>query len=348
MDLHLMATSPKHRVLVVGGGSIGERHLRCFLQTDRCVVSLCDPRPERREQLRKDYPLTQGFASLDEALAQQEWDAAVIATPAPLHVPQALALVERGASVLIEKPLSTSPERVDELQRLAEERGVVAGVAYVFRSHPAAQEVRRRLRAGEIGPVRLVTVIGGQHFPTFRPDYREIYYARRETGGGVIQDALTHTADLLQFALGPYEQVQADWDRQSLEGVEVEDTAGVLARLRGPAGERVMAVLSNNQFQAPNHTQIDFHGDGGSLRLELTSHRWAHFLRGADTWTWSPALIHERDELFIRQANAFLDAVEGKTRPLCTLSEALHTLRFNLAALEAGRTKSAIQVGAVQ
>jgi len=333
----------KHRVLVVGCGSIGTRHARCFQQTGRCAVSICDPRAERREHVTTSYGFASSFDALEEAL-NERWDAAVIATPAPLHVPQATELVAQGASVLIEKPLSVGFDGVDALERLAVERGVAVGVAYVFRAHPAVRDVRRRLNDGEIGALRLVTAIGGQHFPTFRPDYREIYYARRESGGGVIQDALTHLADLVQFVAGRYERVQADWSRQSLEGVEVEDTASVLARLRGPSGESVMATLSCNQFQAPNETRIDFHGDAGSLRVDLSGHRWAVLRRGETEWTWSDAMLHERDELFIRQANYFLDAVEGSTSPLSTLADASHTLQFNLAVLDAGTNGQRIRI----
>lgn len=333
----------KHRVLVVGCGSIGERHARCFQKTGRSVVSICDPRAERRSRLVTEYGFESAFPTLEAAL-EEAWDVAVIATPAPLHVTQAAALVSRGASALIEKPLSTSLDGIDALQQLAGRRGLAVGVAYVFRGHPAVREVHRRVRSGEIGPLRLVTAIGGQHFPTYRPDYRDIYYARRETGGGVIQDTLTHLADLVQVVGGRFVHVQSDWDRQSLQGVEVEDTANVLARLRGPGGESVMATFSCNQFQAPNETRIDFHGDDGSLRIDLTGHRWAALRRGEPGWRWSDTLIHERDDLFIRQANHFLDAAEGAAPPLCGLDDAGHTLRFNLAALAAGTSGGRVRL----
>ncbi|MGV3721647.1 MAG: Gfo/Idh/MocA family protein [Actinomycetota bacterium] len=339
----MSSAKSNRRVLVVGCGSIGERHARCFQKTGRCSVSFCDPRPERRRQLMEAYGFASAYATLEEALGEP-WDAAVVATPAPLHVPQAAELVKHGASVLIEKPLSTGFEGIGDLEQLSADRGAAVGVAYVFRAHPAVREVQRRVRSGEIGPLRLVTAMGGQHFPTFRPDYREIYYSRRETGGGVIQDALTHLADLVQFVAGRYLQVQSDWARQSLPGVEVEDTANVLARLRGPKDESVMATFSCNQFQAPNETRVDLHGELGSLRIDLTGHRWAGLRRGDSDWAWSEPLIHERDELFIRQANHFLDAVDGSSPPLCDLADASHTLRFNIAALEAGQSGNRVRL----
>jgi predicted dehydrogenase len=77
-------------VLIVGGGSIGERHLRCFQQVG-CHVGLCESNPARRAEVAEKYNLPRTSASLDEACAQA-WDAAVICTPAHLHVAHALQI----------------------------------------------------------------------------------------------------------------------------------------------------------------------------------------------------------------------------------------------------------------
>src|ERR1051325_9984278 len=96
------------RVLVVGAGSIGERHLRCFQQIG-CRVALCEIDDARRKEIADRYALDQVLASLDPAAAQA-WDATVICTPANLHVPHAIALAERTPALLIEKPLATRME----------------------------------------------------------------------------------------------------------------------------------------------------------------------------------------------------------------------------------------------
>ena len=82
-------------VLIVGGGSIGERHLRCFQQVGAGNVALCEPNAPRREEIADRYDVSQTFASIDEATVET-WDAAVICTPAHLHVPHALLLLSRA------------------------------------------------------------------------------------------------------------------------------------------------------------------------------------------------------------------------------------------------------------
>lgn len=319
----------RHKVLVIGVGSIGERHLRCFQNTGRAEVRLVEVNPELRRAVAQRYqvPESQSHADLESALCDPP-DVAVVATPAPAHVPMATALAEAGVHVLIEKPLSTRLEGIDRLRAAVADRGVVAGVAYVYRAHPLLQSMRRAITEGRFGrPVELVAACG-QHFPTYRPAYRSIYYKDRATGGGAIQDALTHVLNAGEWLVGPVDRLVADAAHQVLDGVEVEDTAHVLARQGS-----VLASYSLNQHQAPNETTITVACECGTARFELHAHRWRWMTEPASPWHDESIAPLERDTLFTAQAEAFLDAVEQRLPPACTIDEGLQTLRVNLAAL---------------
>ena len=312
------------KVLCVGGGSIGERHLRCFQQTPPCTVSICETLDERRERLVKDYGV-EGFASIDEA-ATREWDLVVIATPANLHISHTLAFKDVTKAWMIEKPLSTNFDRIDELK--AASKGKVLNVAYVFRNHPAVQAVRKMIQDRAYGEPLQLTVTGGQHFPTFRPAYREIYYNDRRTGGGAIQDGATHTFDMIQHLVGPLDWVFCDYDHQALEGVDVEDTVHVTARAGG-----VMVSQTLNQFGAPNASCIQVNAKEGSMRLALHEQRYGTMRLGETEWDWSEQLLHERDDLFRLQAKHMVEACLGNREVLCSLDEGIRTLKVNMAAL---------------
>jgi predicted dehydrogenase len=317
----------QHRVVIVGAGSIGERHLRCFLATGRATVSFVEP-GELRAGIAERYPAARAFAALEPALAEGV-EAAVIATPAPLHVPQATRLAQAGAHLLIEKPLALTLDGVAELQQTVRQRNLIAAVAYVYRAHPALAEMATAIKSGRFGtPVQLV-VVTGQNFPTYRPAYRQTYYASRSTGGGAIQDALTHLIDAGQYLVGPITRLAADAAHQVLDGVDVEDTVNVLAR----HGD-VLASYSLNQHQAPNETTITVICDRGTARFEYHANRWRWMEHAMEDWHDEPADTLERDTLFARQANAFLNAIEGNTKPLCTLDEGMAALKANLAILK--------------
>ena len=322
-------------VLCVGGGSIGERHLRCFQQTEPCTVSICETLDERRERLVKDYDV-EGFASIDEAV-QKSWDLVIIATPANFHIEHALAFKDVTKAWMIEKPLSTSLDRVEELKEAA--KGKVVNIAYVYRAHPALQAVRKMIQDRTYGEPLQVTITGGQHFPTFRPAYREIYYADHRTGGGAIQDGATHTFDMIHYLVGPLDWVFCDYDHQALEGVEVEDTVHLAGRAGG-----VMVSQTLNQFMAPNESAFQVNSKEGSVRVTWHEQRYGTMRLGETEWEWSEQLLHERDDLFRLQAKHMVEACLGNREVLCSLDEGIRALKVNQAAL-ASKGERVVRVG---
>jgi predicted dehydrogenase len=319
-------TSHRYKVVVIGAGSIGERHARCFVRTGRAEISLCDVSDSRLSEvasrLTVDRCITQFESVLDAG-----FDAAVVATPAPLHIPQTKQLLKCGMAVLIEKPLSTTSDGVSELMAIAANQRVA--VAYVLRFHSVVAGLQHAVAAGEIGEPLEIMVQSGQHFPFYRPAYRDTYYALRASGGGAIQDALTHFVNAAEWIVGPLTQVQADAQRLVLEGVEVEDTVHVVAR-----HGRVMASYVLNQHQASNESTMTIVGSHGMLRGELHTNtiRLQHTPQ-------EPAKVRtlevvDRDELFVRQAHSLLDCIEFNRPPVCSLSEAAQTLSAQLAILQ--------------
>ncbi|MCC6491771.1 MAG: Gfo/Idh/MocA family oxidoreductase [Pirellulales bacterium] len=313
--------------LIVGGGSIGERHLRCFQQQPGVVVALCEPNERRRAELSSRYAVERTFSSLTEA-TEFDWNIGVICTPAQLHVEQAVRLLQRAPAVLIEKPLSTPAVAVDQL--LAATPAKTVGVAYTYRSHPAVQAVRDLIVSGALGQVHQLTVVTGSHFPAHRPAYRDTYYAHRETGGGAIQDAATHLFDLAHYMTGPFDWIFCDAAHQSLPGVEVEDTVHATARADK---NRVMISIAINQFMAPYEVTMQINGEQASARLILHEHRYGLFRLGDDQWHWHNTPIRERDDLFREQAKLFLEAALGRRPVACSVWEANHTLDISAAAL---------------
>lgn len=321
--------TPIHSILIVGVGSIGERHLRCFQHAARASLGICEVNASLRTEVARRYGVERCYASIDDA-PTNDFSAAVIATPAPFHIPLARQAVDRGMHVLIEKPLSIDFDGVKELIQAAARRQVTTAMAYVMRCHPALAAAREAVLSGRFGPPLQIVTVSGQNFPLLRPAYRDTYYAKRGSGGGAVQDALTHFVNAVQWLVGPMDCVMADVAHLSLPGVEVEDTVHVIAR----HGE-VLASYALNQHQAPNESTITVVCEQGVVRIALHSNRWAYFERGPDAWIEQSFHQLQRDDLFTRQANAFLDAVDAKSAPLCTLDEGAQTLQANMAILAA-------------
>lgn len=322
----------QHRLLVIGVGSIGERHVRCFQATGRVTLGICERNPELRQAVAKRYSIVDVYGDVTAALAKP-WDAALIATPAHTHIPIATQAAGAGIPLLIEKPLSTSLDGIDALQAIVKKRKLLAAVSYNHRAHPGLHALKDALDAGRFGKPIQLYMTGGQHFPTYRPAYRDIYFADREQGGGAIQDAITHTLNSAEWLVGPITRLTVDAAHQHLDGVTVEDTVHVLAR----HGD-VMASYATNMYQAPNENTITIVCEKGTARFELHERRTRFMYEPDGPWEEARHELADRDEWYVRNANAFLDALEGAGPPLCTLAEGVQTLRVNLAALRSAET----------
>lgn len=315
-------------ILIVGVGSIGERHLRCFQATGRADVSFCELNRELRKTVAERYNVAQSFDDYSRALDARP-SAVVICTPAHLHIPMALQAAQRVIHVLIEKPLSTTLEGIDPLHDEITKKNIVAAVAYVYRAHPALSAMRDAISSGRFGDVVEVVAVAGQHFPFYRPAYRDTYYKNRAMGGGAVQDALTHIVNAAEWIAGPVTELVADAAHQVLEGVEVEDTVHVITRHK-----TVLGSFALNQHQAPNEGSLTVICKKGTARFEMHNSRWRWQTEPGDVWHDEPAEKLERDTLFTRQAESFLTAIDGSSRPLCSLEEGLQTLRVNLNILQ--------------
>lgn len=325
----------KKRILIVGVGSIGERHLRCFQTTNQAELGICELNDALRVEITDRYKVSESFSAVEQAGASQ-WDAAVIATPAHTHIPIAMQLAEHGTHLLIEKPLSVDLQGIEQLQSLVRERNLLCAVAYVYRAHPGITAMRKKIASGHIGKPLNLIIKSGQCFPFYRPGYRDTYYADRSRGGGAIQDAATHLFNIAEWLIGPIDRVCADAQHMCVQGVDVEDTAHVLARQNG-----AMTVITMNQFQPINETLIEVHGEGGSVQLSMheSCWRWADEPGGAwEAQAWGEM---DRDAAFVTQAQAFLTALDRKNIPLCTLDEGIQTLRVNLAVLRSANESHA-------
>ncbi|MCC6507717.1 MAG: Gfo/Idh/MocA family oxidoreductase [Pirellulaceae bacterium] len=343
-------TSPMHHVLIVGVGSIGERHLRCFLGTGRVTASFVEINPSLRKTIADRYNVT-GYADLATALATSgpPVTAAVVAAPANYHIELATQLAEARVHLLIEKPLSTSTDGIVRLAKIVDDHKLTAAVAYVLRGYPLIAALREKLHSGQFGSPVEIVVTCGQNFPTYRPAYRDTYYRHHATGGGAIQDALTHTLNAGEWLVGPIERLVADAAHQLLDGVDVEDTTHVLTRHRpigGLPGKSILGSFSLNQHQAPNEVTITVICEQGTVRCEFHERRLRWMTKPDTPWQEEVLEPMERDTAFITQANCFLDAIEGRRAPVCTLAEGLQTLQVNLAALASVQASSWQQVPA--
>jgi UDP-N-acetylglucosamine 3-dehydrogenase len=178
------------RILIAGCGSIGRRHARVLRSMGVHAPMICDPSEDQRRTLAEEVSVGEQFADYGTALAAGP-EAVFVCTPTALHVPMALAAVQGGAHVLVEKPLSESEEGLDALRRALEERDKVLMVAFCFRFHEGLRRAKALVDEGRIGRLLSARFRMSEDISEVRPDYRKLFSFRE---GGVYD--LTHELDL--------------------------------------------------------------------------------------------------------------------------------------------------------
>jgi predicted dehydrogenase len=222
------------RALVVGGGSIGRRHLRNLKTLGAEHLGLVETDSSRREAIADELPVV-GFCRLQEGL---DWapNLVIVATPTHLHAEQALEIVRGGFPILVEKPLSHTDAGISEIAQLVESKKIVSLVGCNMRFHPGPVKVKQLLEEGRLGRILFARVHSGSYLPDWRPntDYRRNYSARVETGGGCILDCI-HEIDLARWYLGEVDSVFCSAGHLSSLEIETEDVAILLCRHAGGA-----------------------------------------------------------------------------------------------------------------
>lgn len=319
-----------NRVLIVGLGSIGKRHLRLA----RKLLPQADIRVLRHQVSTSVPALADGcFTTLNEAIAFAP-QIAVIASPASLHLAVASPLAGAGVHLLVEKPLSSSISGVAELLATAEEHKVVLLAGYNLRHLPSLQQFRQLLADNVIGRVLSVRCEIGQYLPGWRPDtdYRQTVSARENLGGGALLE-LSHELDYLRWIFGDIEWVTAWLGRQSSLEIDVEDTAHlVLGFAAKPDGSHLVGSLNMDFIRQDSVRLCTAIGESGSLRWNGLQNTVEHYTSG--TGRWCQVFHHDtqRDDSYDAEWRHLIACISGDETPMVSGEDALAILKIIDAA----------------
>lgn len=328
------------KLLLVGGGGIAQRHLKAIQKFGDIELSLCEPNLTKRESLAKQFRINKSYQNFSEIILS-DYDACIIATPANLHVEMGLACAKARLPFLLEKPLSLSMDRVDEMIQVVEENQVTVRVGYLRRSLNSLRFLKEQVHSGKFGKVHQIYLTASQDYRKIRPDYKESYYAKREMGGGVIHDVVSHFIDLAIWFFGPILEVVAYGEKYEFEDVECEDSAQLMLRFKNNPS---MMQISINQYQKPNIQKMELAGSEGNVEIDLISEQ----IRASydDLGQWDIIFKESNEDYeqrFYRQLRDFIAAVEGKEETnLATLCDARNNLEACLAALCSNREKQIV------
>ena len=298
----------KLRTAVIGVGYMGKFHAEKFAASvDAELVAVADADAARA----KEIATALGCAhEADYRTLLARVDAVCVAVPTEKHHAVVRACLEAGVHVLVEKPLSRTLDEADALLALARAKGLVLQVGHLQRFNPAFQALAAQ---------------GGR--PLFIDIERLAPFKPRGTDVDVVLDLMIHDLDLvLALAKAPIEQVSASGFRVLTGAIDIAN-----ARIEFADG-CIASVSASRVSQLPVRKLRVFRHDA-YVSADLQEQRLRHVRKGADGIVESEQAFERADELRA-QAEAFLQAVRGRSVPLVTGEQGRQALAL---ALKVGR-----------
>jgi myo-inositol 2-dehydrogenase/D-chiro-inositol 1-dehydrogenase/scyllo-inositol 2-dehydrogenase (NAD+) len=225
---------------MIGAGRVGKNHSRALTRhvPGGKIVSLVDPFGEVRAETAAEFGIDAQFDSLEQALDQTAFDAVIITTPTPTHLPLAAQAAEHGKHVFLEKPMAITLDECDQIMEVTRKNGVILQLGFMRRFDPEFMAAAQRIEAGEIGQPMMIK--SNTHGPGLPPAWaRDL-----RTSNGMLAEVNSHDWDSVRWLMGSnYERVYAE-----------------VANFKGPA----------NHVEAPNfydNALVNIKFESGGLGL---------------------------------------------------------------------------------
>ena len=327
------------RVGLIGLGSMGRNHLRVLGSVPgACLAAVADTDPALLASAEGSG--AQPFVEPVSMLSEANLDAVVIASPTTTHLPLALAAIERGIAVLVEKPLAATPDEADRIVSAATAVGAPpVQVGHIERFNPAVLELERLLREGWLSTVFAITSRRAGPFPARIRDV------------GVTVDLATHDVDILcAIARERPFRVSAETARR----IHADHEDLLFGLMSFPSG--TVAMLDVDWLTPAKRRQLTVVGEEGMFELDYLTQRLT-FTQATDTT--NPRLIrgyaptYEGDVLEIpvatgeplaAEVSAFLQIVRDGGRPVVDAADGRWAVVLADALLKAAHDRHTVEL----
>lgn len=331
------------KVALIGVGAAAQvNHIPALKKTEGLeIVALCDKDGEKASRVAQKFGIPKAVSRIDELLADDDIAAVDICTPNYLHAPMAIAALEAGKHVLVERPLARSAEEAAKMVKAAKKADRMLMCAVQHRFRPDSQLLRRFVEKGELGDIFLAKA--GWLRQKTEWDSDEWRSTKRESGGGVVLDLGFQMLDLALWVLGSprVEAVSASVHRAK-KG-EVEDSATAFFRLE--SGSALTLELSWGLLMEKDFAYLNLFGSGGAALLNpFRVHKGMH----GSLVNVTPALDtskHHYRQSMEAQVEHFAETLRTGKTPMGGADEVLAVMEMMDAVYRSADTGKEVKVG---
>jgi len=318
----------RDRIVIVGLGSIGRRHARLLAARGDVTVELCDPSEGMIEQAKKEAGDLKVHSDYRKALESKP-GYVLIATPQTLHADQSIAALVSGAHVLCEKPIADTVENAQRMLDAASGSDKVLSIAYMMHFHPIQQRVREMIRSGELGQILHVHYRVGSYITLVNSQSRY----QRTLAGALLMD-YAHQPDLLYWWLGevPKGVYVAGVESGKFEFSSNPNALSVTLDYASP----MIATLNLNYAQMPQRHEFEIVGDKAWVLVDIDE-RTIRIGRREGQTVERETFTVERDEMYVKEHDAFFAASAGKRAVESPADEAIVSMKIVENAIRSWR-----------
>ncbi|HXI80300.1 MAG TPA: Gfo/Idh/MocA family oxidoreductase, partial [Verrucomicrobiae bacterium] len=321
---------------------MGRNHLRILSgRTDLVLAAVADP-VGAALGVATSQTGAQGFDEPLAMIAEADLDAVVIAAPTTAHVPLALAAIEQGIAVLVEKPLAATTDEAMRIVAAARAAGVPVQVGHVERFNPAVLELGRLIDDGWLSTVYSIASRRAGPFPARIRDV------------GVTVDLATHDADILSWIAGERPSRVYAETAQRIHATNEDLLFGLLHFPSGATG-----MLDVNWLTPAKRRQLIVVGEEGMFELDYLTQRLT-FTRATDTTNprliggYAPTFEGEVVDLPVTsteplagELEAFVSVVRNGGRPVVDAEDGLWAVAIATSLLTAAAEGRAVDLSAL-
>ena len=326
------------KILVVGYGSIGKRHVKNLSSLNQTQVSVCSKNKETWKLEKKGIKT---FTTIEQALKEKH-NVAIICNETSLHIKTAIKLADNGYHIFLEKPISNSLKNIPALIKIIKRKKLITMVGCNMRFHHGIKLMKSLIDKNEIGSILSVTVENGSFMPDWHPweNYQISYASQKKLGGGVVLTQI-HEIDYLYWFFGKVDDIYSFTEKLTDLQIDVEDYSGSLLKFKN----KIIAELHLDYFQKPSVRSCKIIGTKGQITWNWENNHVQIFKNKYKKWvTKNIEKKFDRNKMFVDELQYFLKCVKKRKIPMNSIIDGLEPQKIALAIKKSSKCGKKIRM----